>query len=259
MLKKQFVFILFFFLNISLIAQEYKNNLKVNLVGASAGLYSLQYEHLFGKHLSFNNTFFYRNTQKIPFGKQIDSLAKQHGLGLTGVDFKYFLISEAKIGVMGYSPELRYYFGNKKNRFFIGGFGQYENYDMIVPAILLAKYKEQIFEITAPINFNLKAISGGILIGKQFNFGKRLVLDFVIIGPHFGRANNVHAYVSDDLLTKFSEEEKVFLKEKVIERFGLNQTYYDVNVGLEQAEIKTKKQVPFLGIRGLGLNLGYRF
>jgi hypothetical protein len=259
MLKKQIALSLLILVSMISFGQENKNSLKVNMAGLPLGLFSLQYERVLSNHFSFNNTFFYRNITGIPFGTTIDSLAKKHGLGITGVDFKYFVINEAKIGMMGYSPELRYYFGSKKNRVFLGLIGQAESYKMIVPAILLAKYKEQLFEIKAPINFNIQAISAGFLIGKQFNFGKRIALDFVIFGPHFGKAANIDANVSDDFLSKFTADEKVFLKEKLIERFGLNLDYYDVQVNDQQASLKTKKQVPFLGIRGFGLNLGYRF
>lgn len=237
-----------------------KNSFKTNLTAAGTKIFSLQYERMLSANWSFNNTFFYRPKSSIPFGTQLDRLAKSRGLGVTGVDFQYIFVDLAEIGVKGYSPEIRYYFGNKKNRFFMGLFGQYEQFDATIPASLEARYQGQVVELNkVPIAFDIRTISGGLLIGKQFNFGNRVTLDFVLIGPHFGKGNTVYAKVEQSLLSRLDEADKAYLKNKIIDRFKLSPAYYEVTVGDEKAEISNIKKVPYAGIRGLGFNLGIRF
>jgi hypothetical protein len=256
---RKFLF-LTFFIPLALSAQkDFKNSLKVNAMGAATGIISVQYEHMLSSNFSFNNTFFYRPQKSIPLGHQFDQLAKKYSLGLTGVDFEYIYVNEAQIGVKGYSPELRYYFGYKKNRFFVGLFGQFEDFDALIPASLEARYNETVVPIKVPVGFDIKTISGGILIGKQFKFGDRISLDAVILGPHFGKANTVYATVETSILSQFNESDKEYLREKIISRFRLSESYFDVTVGNEKAEINAFKKVPYLGIRGAGLNLGISF
>ncbi len=237
-----------------------KNSVNTNLTAIGSRIYALQYERMLSSNWSFNNTFFYRPKSSVPFGTELDKLAKKHGLGVTGVDFEYIFVNEAQIGVLGYSPELRYYFGPKKNRIFLGIFGQFEQFDATLPASLEARYQGQVVELSkVPIDFDIKAISGGLLLGKQFNFGDRVHLDIVLLGPHFGKGNTVYAKVEQSLLSRLDEADKAYLESKIIDRFKLSETYYDVTVGDEKAEIKNIKKVPYAGIRGLGFNLGIRF
>ncbi|MCA0363234.1 MAG: DUF3575 domain-containing protein [Bacteroidetes bacterium] len=237
---------------------NYKNAIKFNTLGPVSQLYSAQYELAIGKHLAFNNTFFYRPKKLIPAGETIDNLAKKHGLGLTGIKFENIFMDEAKLGMKGYSPELRYYIGKKKNRLFVSAIGQYEDFDMTVPANLAVKYKTYATDIKVPVDFTFKTYSAGILIGKQFNW-RRLGVDFVIIGPHFGKAKEFYAVAQNAALKQLNQEEKQYILDKIQERFGLSDTYFSRTLVDDKAEIKSIKPVPYLGIRGLGLNLFYRF
>lgn len=221
-------------------------------------LYSLQYERQLGSRLAFNNTFFYRPKTNIPFGGFIDDLAKKHGVGLTGIKFEYIFMDEAQVGVMGYSPELRYYLGKKKNRPFIGLFGMFEDFDMKVPALVGISKESHYYDVKLPINFTFRTFSGGILVGKQFTWN-RVGLDVVFIGPHIGVADNFYAHGENDNLRGLSEEEKQFVKDQIRVRFGLKDRYFNMELNDDAAEIKSVRPVPYLGIRGLGFNLSYRF
>jgi hypothetical protein len=248
-------------ISFSLSAQkDLKNSVKVNATGAVTGIISVQYERMLTPKWSFNNTFFYRKKSQIPLGPEFDKLAKKHSLGLTGVDFEYVFVDLAQIGVKGYSPELRRYFGHKNNRWFLGLFGQFEHFDATIPASLEARYDGQVYTLDkVPVNFDIRTISGGLLIGKQFHFGKRLSLDLVIIGPHFGQAQKFYAAVETSILSRLNDSDKRYLKDKIIDRFRLSDQYFEVTVGDDKAEINAFKNVPYLGIRGLGLNVGFSF
>jgi hypothetical protein len=254
----RFFIISMFFLSSFFGYSQQKNAIKFNIVGPLTQTYSLQYERMLTSKISFNNTFFYRQKSLIPLGTQVDTLAKRYGVGLTGIKFKYIFMNEAKVGIKGYAPELRFYLGKKKNRSFVALFGQYEDFDMAVPASLAVKYKGLIVDVKTPVNFTFNTLSGGILIGKQWKWN-RMGVDLVVIGPHFGKAKAFYAVAQTELLSKLSEDEKVYLKDKIIERFGLSGEYFSLDIAGEKAEIKSIKPIPYLGIRGLGVNLSYSF
>jgi hypothetical protein len=233
---------------------QYKNSFKFNLTGAPFNLYSIQYERKLNSNISFNNTFFYRLKSGIPFGEFIDKVAKERGVGLTGIKFEYIFMNEAHVGVKGYSPELRFYFGKSKHRPFVGVFGMIEDFDMQVPAELLVKN----MEVKVPIDFTFTTLSGGILIGKQFQWD-RIGLDIVIIGPHLGVANDFMAFGRNSAIQNLSDHDKNEVKEQVKQRFGLRDKYFTMDITDESAEIKSIRSVPYFGIRGVGLNLSYSF
>jgi hypothetical protein len=252
-----FVFFYLFGISFSIFSQQ-KNAIKFNVAGPLTQTYSLQYERMLTKKISFNNTFFYRQKSLIPFGNQVDTLVKRYGVGLTGIKFNYIFMDEAKVGVKGYSPEFRFYLGKKKNRPFVALFGQYEDFEMAVPASLSVLYKGLIVDVKTPINFTFNTLSGGVLIGKQWKWN-RMGLDLVVIGPHFGKAKAFYAVAQTELLSKLSEDERMYLKDKIIERFGLSGQYFALDIAGEKAEIKSVNPIPYLGIRGLGVNMSYSF
>lgn len=238
---------------------DYRNKVKLNITAASIKMLGLQYERKLNNHFSVNANVFIRPQSLIPFGVAIDSLAKQYGVGITGIKFKYIDINKAKVGVMGFSPEIKYYFGRSRHKNFIGIFAQSEFYNVIVPASLSVKYTGRIAEITTPINFSFNTITGGISIGKSFELSDRLSLDVVFIGPHIGKALNFNASVKSDISAKLSADDKLYLKDKIIERFGLYDKYFAVDVNADGAFIKSVRPVPYVSTRALGINLAYKF
>ena len=256
-IMKRFLFCVFLWIPGALFGQ-YNNSVRFNVAGAALNIYSMQYERQLSPRLAFNNTFFFRPKSDIPFGGFIDNLAKKHGVGLTGIKFEHIYMNEAQLGLKGYSPELRYYLGNRKNRTFIGVFGMYEDFDMKVPAQVGVMKNNVYYEIKLPINFTFNTLSGGILIGKQFTWD-RVGLDIVFIGPHIGSAGKFYAFGENSNLQGLNEEEKIFVKDKIRERFGLKDKYFSMELNDDAAEIKSIRPVPYLGIRGIGFNLSYRF
>lgn len=251
------IFLLFGLLTPFLLAAQ-KNNVKLNLTGLGAQLIGFQYEYQATKRIGLQSTFFYRNRSAIPFAEPIDNLAKSRGLGLTGIDFTYILMNKAELGVTGLSPEVRFYLSKKKNPAFIGLFGQYENFDLKVPGLFDVRYENFSGNVEMPVVFDIRTLSAGVLLGKRWQWN-RLLLDFVVIGPHFGRATALNAKIEQEVLTRLSDADRTYLKEKVIERFGLSEEYFNVGIDGSSASIRSIKNIPYLGIRGIGINVGWRF
>jgi hypothetical protein len=49
------------------------------------------------------------------------------------------------------------------------------------------------------------------------------------------------------------------MRQGVIERFKLDESYFNVGVFGQEATVNAKQKVPYFGLRGLGINLGYSF
>lgn len=238
---------------------NYRNKVKLNITAATIKMLGLQYERKLNNHFSVTANVFIRPQSLIPFGVTIDSLAKQNGVGLTGIKFEYIEMNKAQVGVKGFSPEIKYYFGKSKHKNFIGIFAQSESFKVKVPASLSVRYTGRIAEITTPISFSFNTFTGGISIGKSFELSDRLALDVVFIGPHIGKALNFNATVKSETLGKLDTDDRLYLKDKIIERFGLYDKYFAVDVNADGAFIKSIKPVPYISTRALGINLAYKF
>jgi hypothetical protein len=237
---------------------EFKNSLKINVTALAGQLYSAQYERKIKKNLALNITGFFRQKSLIPFGVMVDTLAKRYGLGITGIKFQHIFMNEAKVGTFGISPEIRKYFGSKKHRWYTSAYGQFQQYDVNVPAAFAIKYGSLYVDAKAPADFQFTSLGAGVLFGKSFDFN-RLGLDITLLGAHFGNADKFKASVSNELIGKLNTEDKNYIKSKIEERFGLNPTYFDIKIEGSEANIANIKKIPYLGLRGIGFNLRFNF
>ena len=255
-----FRFIFLFFLSFSIFGQvkkSPKNTVKINLTGLGVSMLSLQHEYKIKRNFSVINTVFYRQKVLMPFGTTIDKIAKKQGVGLTGIKFEYIFLDQAKIGYSGYSPEARWYVGKSK-KVFLGAFGQIENFNAKVPAALPVRLRGMVAEVTTPVNFQFQTLSAGLLIGRKFQW-KNLSADLIIVGPHPGFAKNFKVNLESEYFASLQEGDRAFLKEKLNERFGITEKYFSTVINEKGAFVNSIKPVPYLGIKGLIVNLGYSF
>jgi hypothetical protein len=253
---KKFIFLLL--LSPSIFAQKGpKNTIKLNVSGLGIKMLGLGFEHKINKTLSFNQSVFFRPKVLIPFGTIVDKVAKNQGVGLTGIKFQYIFLDQAKVGFWGYAPELRWYIGHKKKTI-LGVFAQYENFNSKVPASLPVQKSGLILEVITPINFKFNTFSGGISIGRRFNWD-RINLEVIAIAPHPGIATGFDVNLINSEFVRFTADDKQFIKEKLQERFGVTDRYFNTVVDNQGAFIKSIKPVPYFGLKGLIVNLGYSF
>jgi hypothetical protein len=251
-------FIVLLFLCTPIFAQKGpKNIIKLNVSGLGIKMLGVGFERKINKNLSFNQSAFFRPKVSIPFGNIIDKIAKNQGVGLTGIKFEYIFLDQAKVGFWGYSPELRWYLGKNK-KMILGAFVQYENFSAKVPASLPVQKSGLVIEVITPINFKFQTISGGVSIGRKFNWD-RINLEIIAIAPHPGIATNFDVNLKNGEFVRFTADDKLFIKEKLQERFGVTDTYFNTRVENEGAFINSTKPVPYFGIKGLIVNLGYSF
>lgn len=239
--------------------QPRRSYLKFNVISPKWNIYGFNYEYKLSRNVSFVLNASTRPMKAIPYGKQLDSLAKNGKVGVSGVDFKNIYINEAQVSFLTVAPEIRVYFGRQKSKPYFGVFYQFEKINTNVPASLEVSYKNQIFLMKVPIGFDIRTSGGGIVFGKLFHLGKNFVADVTLFTPHLGGAYKVHASVQNPFLSGLNDSEKTFLKNKIIERFSLDSRYYNVTVNNQEASIKNVVKVPYWGYRGLNISFGYHF
>jgi hypothetical protein len=218
-----------------------KNIVKVNLSSLALKNIALQYERAIAKKTSLALGLRFQPKGTIPFKSELE---KQ-------VDNEDVQIGDFKEGNFAITPEIRFYFGKKEG---LKGF-------YLAPYIRYAS-----FDLEGPISYNsggskkkgifagkLNSFSGGIMIGSQFKLGKNLMLDWWIAGGHGGFGNGDLQYKADVPLTP---SEQSSLKSN-IESVDLPFVKFTYNVDANGATIKA--QGAWAGLRGFGLNLGYRF
>ena len=221
------------------------NFIKLNLSALPLKNYSLQYERVIKKSISFALSFRTMPSTTLPFKKQLlDIVGNDPDLKKTIENFK---LTNTAI-----TPELRFYLSRK-------GFGRGF---YIAPFYRYAKFKtsDLMFDFqggtgpTRTINLagDLVSHTGGILFGSQWTIGKMIVLDWSFFGPHYGGATGLFSGTTTIPLTP---SEQADLKNE-LDNIDIPFTKKTVTVTASGASMKLEG--PWAGVRA-ALSLGIRF
>ncbi len=219
---------------------EKKNIVKINLPALAFKNISLQYERKIGKRTSIA-----ANVHSIPFGTLPFQSTFKNIFNNSNVQYDQF-----KLGSFGVVPEFRYYVGRKGalHGFYIGPFVSISNYKMNLPINYNNNTKTGIFD------GKLNAFTGGLQLGAQFRLGNSLTLDWWILGPNYGSVNGTLNFSST--LSQPEQDELKTQLEKLKNDVPFNAiTSYSVSSTGASVVVKG----PWVGLRGLGFSLGFRF
>ena len=220
---------------------EKKNIVKINLPALAFKNISLQYERKIGKRTSIA-----ANVHSIPFGTLPFQSTFKNISNNSNVQYDKF-----KLGSFGVVPEFRYYVGRKGalHGFYIGPFVSISNYKMNLPINYNNDTKTGIFD------GKLNAITGGLQLGKQFRLGNSLTLDWWILGPNYGSANGTLNFTGP--LTTSDQSDLTTKLEDLKNKAPFNAIIKSYSVSSTGASVVVKG--PWVGLRGLGFSLGFRF
>lgn len=245
---KQFP-ILLFLLPLASLAQEKdksslvgeKNIIRLNLSSLVLENISVQYEREIGRNKSILIGARFMPKGSIPFR---DALERE-------IDNKDVQVGNAKTGNFAITPEFRFYFGKKEalKGFYVAPYLRYANFDIDGPV----SYNSGLTKKTGIFTGNINSFSGGCMIGAQFRLGKSWMLDCWIAGGHIGFASGTMTYAASTPLTA-SEQQSMRDNLDAIDIPFVKFTY---TVNQNGAVIKADGN--WAGLRGLGLNIGYRF
>ena len=168
------------------------------------------------------------------------------------VDNSDLKVNEFRLGNTAITGEGRLYLGLRKLRgFYIAPYIRYSSFKMSMPI------KNPNNTTGAPIVFNgeINGTSAGLLFGVQHCLLKKLVLDFWILGGHYGNSTGTLKATDIPAMTT-TEQQNLQNKLDEFKNIGPFKTRSNVT-STTTAEMTTAG--PWLGLRSLALTIGYRF
>ncbi|WP_394991494.1 DUF3575 domain-containing protein [Emticicia sp.] len=241
-------------------AQEEKQSVvKLNFSAAVLGSATIQYEKALSNRMSLVIGAGYRPKKLVPFAKNAGKFIDFADNRIDYITLDNVKKSESTMGNFHITPELRFYFGKQAAPIglYLAIFGRYNDYHGDVPVFVDTDYKNVPVRLELPVDTRLKTYSGGLMLGKQFNLGKRFTFDWHIVGGHFGRVT-VHGE-SNQNLEGFDDDFRTRLRNKILTTFNINENYLGLVVDNQGVRIDNARQLNYLNLRGFGFNLGYRF
>lgn len=219
-------------------AQEKSNLVKLNLLPLTAGNVALEYERALQDRISLSGTLSLRPKSGLPF----------RSLWESAVDDEYDILGGAKLGAFSFTPEVRFYLGDKEalRGFYVAPFVKYSNYTLsTVLSVDQSNYQKEV-----AISGALNAFTAGVAIGSQWRLGEDIYLDWRIIGPSYGF--NKGTFEGRTPLNADEQREV----QKQLDDFDIDVIDLQKEVSAEGVTLRTSG--PFAGIR-TALSFGYRF
>jgi len=218
------------------------NILKWNLSSLALRNYHFTYERHIYKNISLSLSYRTMSKGPVPYQKTLESFINSSEINFNNM----------QMGNTAITPELRIYLSLKKMKgFYIAPYARIATFDISAPikynnnATLPSTSKEAIF------NGKINSTSAGVMIGYQFQLLTKLVLDFQIIGGHYGTSKGDLNFVSQ--LTPFEQQS---LRDN-LNKINASPLKFTSTVNANGAIINTNG--PWAGIRGLNIGLGLRF
>lgn len=171
------------------------------------------------------------------------------------IDFDQF-----KIGNTALTLESRFYVGiQKMSGFYIAPYYRAANFDLAVPiAYTYSTGIPNIAPITQSANFKgtLRSQSVGVYVGMQFQLLTKLVLDFWMIGGHYGSTNGNLEFIPPAASTPLPALAQQALQTSLNQ---INASPFTIKSTVNANGATADLTGPWAGIRGAGLTLGLRF
>lgn len=226
-----------------------KNIIKTNLSSIILNNYSLQYERVFTKTFSLSLSYRLMPKGSLPLKKSLLNFIQDDNVDSDIED----IINDAQIGASAITLEPRFYVGKKGygRGFYFAPYYRYSNFNL---GNIGFNYNSDSGERRrAVVDGNISAHSGGLMIGAQWDLGSGFVLDWWIIGGHYGTSSGK---VSGTPSAPLSQNEQQEILES-IENIEFSDMIKDISVTANG--INVTLDAPWLGVRALGISLGYRF
>ncbi|SEA75179.1 hypothetical protein SAMN05443667_10870 [Flavobacterium gillisiae] len=221
-----------------------KNNVKISLTSLVFKNFQFQYERSLTKRIGFVLGYSFIPKGSVPFKSQINDLAS------SDPDTQN-MFTNAELGYTAITPEVRFYLGKGYGKgFYIAPFYRHLQYD--ITGVNFTYTTDLGGQADIDMGGKLSANTFGLQFGAQFNLGKNLILDWWIIGPHYGTSKGDFVGVTDGTLSTFEQAEL----QKELDKIELPLS--DVNAKANANGATLNISGPWGGIRS-GLSLGYRF
>lgn len=221
-----------------------RNIVKWNLSSLVFKNYHFTYERGLTKHISASISYRYMPKGTVPFESQLTNLINSNDINF----------SKFQMGNNALTPQLNLYLGKGNLKgFYLAPFGRFATFDISAPVTYTTVVSGQNVKTTADFSGSIKSSSGGLMMGIQANLSKSIVLDFWLVGAHYGTSKGDLIFVAPQPL---SAQEQASLQQS-LNNISADPFTFTTSVNANGAVIKTDG--PWAGVRGLGLGIGFRF
>ena len=238
--------LLFFVSAYSQSSDDKKNILKTNLAGYVFRNYNLTYERSLTRWLSIAVSYGKIPEGVIPFSKQFLEEDDEAEFGLDNVQFSN----------TQFTIEPRFYLGKGYGRGFY--FAPYYRQTTMQINNLVYNMSFENDDAVTPVTLSGKMNGNGfgLMLGSQWSLGKKKnwVIDWWIVGGHYGSSDGNFEGISDRVLTP---QEQMQLQES-LEDLDLSVANFETTVTTSARGAKIALTGPWIGLRS-GLSFGYRF
>lgn len=223
-----------------------KNIVKVNLMALGFKNYSFQYERVLTKRISLAVGVSTMPTGSLPFQ---NLFVDQFANGDAALESN---IRSLKVGNFAVTPEVRFYLSKKGY-----GRGFY-----VAPYYRYAKFTSEDFPVeyengatttnTIKLKGDIATNTGGLMFGAQWQLGKMVMLDWWILGAHYGNSAGTLSGVPSTPLTS---QEQQSIRDAIE---GLDIPLTKITADVNANSVKAIVDGPWAGVRA-GLTIGIRF
>ncbi len=157
-----------------------------------------------------------------------------------------------QMGNTAFTPEIRVYFSlGKMKGFYEATYVRFATFDVSAPVRYSSNLTVPATTKEALFDGKINSTSIGLMIGYQFQLLKKLVLDFQIIGGHYGNSKgNLNFAAALNPLEQKSLQDN-------LNKIDATPFKFTSTVNANGATINTDG--PWAGVRGINLGLGLRF
>lgn len=244
MSTKNIAFLLALAISLPALSQnEGKNMGKVNLPAFALKGFNLQYERQLTQRITVALGYGKIPGGSIPFRSYIE---KQ-------IDDPNVSVADFRLRTSIFTPEVRFYLGKKGafRGFYLAPYARIGTYNITGPIKFVTVTATTTEKRTAIFDGKLQTVTAGLLLGSSFKLSNRLYLDWWIIGASIGSGSGDFAAV-----TPLSKDDQTSLQ-KTLNDLNVPFTKTRSQVNSNGATITTTGTM--IGVRGLGINIGYRF
>jgi len=224
-----------------------KNVIKMNLSSITLRNYHFIYERGLGKKTSLSIGYRFMPKGDLPLKRYFeDELDNEADVNLNGVQISNWAIT----------PEFRYYFGKGVRRgFYLAPYMRFASFNLSTPVRYTSSAPGNP-SYYADFAGKLTSVNGGLMLGVQYTVFKNMVIDFWIAGAHYGGSNgDLNATFNPPL----TPTEVASLQATLNDMDKIGPFSFEGRVSPDGKSAYMKTTGPWAGVRGLGLNIGFRF
>jgi hypothetical protein len=219
-----------------------KNIVRLNLSSLLLKNYHVTYERALSRKISVSLNVRLMPNGTIPFKNYFDN-------NFSGNQVRF---NEIRVGNSAITPEFRFYLGKGNLKgFYLAPYLRFATFDASTPINYTSTGSGGAFVKIGDFNGRVTSTSGGIMFGWQFNLSKKLVLDWQIIGGHFGSCNG-----NLKLVSPLTAQEQSSLLSSLN---GIKIEPFKIETSVDANGSNIKVTGPWAGIRGANIGIGLRF